>query len=213
MIDLAFLGQFIDSILLLAESLGYIGIFILMAIESSFIPFPSEVVLIPAGALIAQGKMSFFLVLVASLLGSLIGALFNYYLALYLGRKSVNRLIDKFGKILFLDYQKLARADDYFRKHGEITTFIGRLIPVIRQLISLPAGFARMPISKFIMFTTLGAGIWSLVLIYFGYALGNNLDLIKSNIQLATMIAILACAVIVLIYLLARLKLKNVKRT
>ncbi|MBS3085744.1 DedA family protein [Candidatus Pacearchaeota archaeon] len=206
------INQFIELLLAFASQLGYFGIFILMAVESSFIPFPSEVVLIPAGALIARGEMALTAVFLAGLLGSLAGALFNYFFALLLGRRSVDYLVNKYGKFLFLDREKLYNADTYFKKHGEITTFIGRLIPVIRQLISLPAGFARMNLFKFCLFTALGAGIWTLILIYIGYLFGQNIVLIKENINIITLILLLLSSIIVAVYILARKRKRGLSK-
>jgi len=154
--------------------LGYPGITILMAIESSFFPFPSEVVMPPAGFLAAQGRMNVFLVLGSGLLGSLLGALFNYYLARALGRP----LLHRYHRFFLVSEAKLDRAEAFFRRHGEISTFVGRLVPVIRQLISLPAGLARMRLDRFILYTGLGAGIWCVVLTVIGYTIGLHAGLV-----------------------------------
>lgn len=192
-------------------ALDYFGIFVLMTIESSFIPFPSEVILIPAGVLVQRGEMSFLLVFLAGVFGSLIGALINYFLGLILGRKLMEKLILKYGKIFFLTNNHLEKSDNYFKKHGEITTFIGRLIPGIRQLISLPAGFSRMNLVKFSLYTSLGAGIWSFILISLGYLFGNNLQLIEENLNIITILLILCSLTIILIYLLILKKKKSGK--
>jgi len=200
------LSNFIDLLLALTGNLGYFGIFILMTVESSFIPFPSEVILIPAGALAAKGEMSILIILLFSVLGSISGALINYYLALNLGRRTVNRLIFRYGRLFFLDKNKILKSEKYFQKHGEITTFIGRLIPLIRQLISLPAGFSKMNIPKFILFTSLGAGIWSTILIFLGFFLGSNLEAIKQNINQITLILLLFSGIVVIAYVIYQRK-------
>ncbi len=154
--------------------LGYLGITLLMALESSLVPFPSEVVLPPAGYLAAQGRMSGPLIFGAGLLGSMIGALFNYFLAAKLGRP----ILHKYGKYMLIKEASLVRSEEFFRRHGEISMFIGRLIPVIRQLISLPAGLARMRLDLFAFYTALGAGIWCGILTYIGWYLGRHATVI-----------------------------------
>ena len=167
-------NSFIESILLLISELGYVGIFIGMTIESSIFPLPSEIILIPAGALIAKGEMDFFIVLILAVLGSLAGALINYALAFFIGRKTADFLLYKYGKFFFLTKEKIRKTDNYFIKHGEITTFIGRLVPFIRHIISLPAGFSKMNLLKFSIFTCLGAGLWAFILLSVGMFFGSD---------------------------------------
>lgn len=151
-------------------NMNYLTIFTLMAIESSFIPFPSEVVIPFAAYKAAQGALSITGVVLAGTAGALFGALFNYYFALYLGRPVIYRLAEtKWAHWLLIDREKVEHAEEYFVKHGKISTFIGRLIPAIRQLISLPAGLSKMKIGSFIFYTVLGAGIWNIILAVVGY--------------------------------------------
>jgi membrane protein DedA with SNARE-associated domain len=158
---------------------GYLGIVILMFLESSFFPFPSEIVMIPAGYLVAQGEMNLGLVVFMGILGSLFGALFNYYLALLLGKK----ILKKYQKWFFLNDQRFQKIEKYFTEHGHISTFIGRLLPGIRQYISFPAGLSQMNLFKFILFTSLGAGIWVLILTIIGYQVGYNQQLIQGYLN------------------------------
>lgn len=155
------------------DNLNYWTITLLMAIESSFIPFPSEVVVPPAAYdAAATGRMNIFLIILFATLGANIGALINYYLAKWVGRPLVYKFANsRFGHMCLIDRGKVEKAEKYFDEHGAVSTFIGRLIPAVRQLISIPAGLARMKVSKFLLFTTLGAGIWNTVLALLGYSL------------------------------------------
>lgn len=152
--------------------LNYFWITVLMAIESSFIPFPSEVVVPPAAyfACTEGSNLNIYLVVVFATLGALIGALVNYYLAVWIGRPLVYKFANsRFGHMCLIDEAKVVKAEQYFDKHGAISTFIGRLIPAVRQLISIPAGLARMNLAKFVLYTSLGAGVWNIVLASLGY--------------------------------------------
>ena len=153
------------------DNLNYGTVTLFMAIESSFIPFPSEAVVPPAAWKAAvTGEMSVWLVVIFATIGALIGALFNYYLALWLGRPVVYKFANsRFGHMCLLDEEKVQTAEAYFDKHGAVSTFFGRLVPAVRQLISIPAGIARMGLARFIFFTTLGAGVWNTILAVLGY--------------------------------------------
>jgi len=175
---------------------GYFGIFIMMAIESSFIPFPSEIVLIPAGYLASQGEMNLGMIILSALGGSMIGAFVNYYLAFTLGRN----ILEKYGKYFFIKESTLIKMDTYFEKHGAISTFTGRLVPGVRQLISIPAGLCKMNIAKFSAYTALGAGIWALVLTLLGYFIGENQELINTYLKQITIIVLLFLVIISAIY-------------
>ncbi len=165
----------IDSIVTVVGDLGYTGIVIMMFLESTFFPFPSEVVMIPAGYLAAKGEMNIYMVIFLGVLGSILGALFNFLLALKFGRMAVL----KFGRYFLFKECTLEKMERFFVKHGAMSTFVGRLLPGIRQYISLPAGLAKMNIVTFSIFTALGAGIWSTVLALLGYFIGGSQDLIS----------------------------------
>ncbi len=176
--------------------MGYLGIFLLMFLESTFFPFPSEIIMIPAGYLAYKGDMNLYMVVLMGILGSVAGALLNYYLAKSFGRSFILR----YGKYFFIKAGTLDKLETFFAKHGEVSTFAGRLIPGIRQLISLPAGLARMNIAKFSFYTALGAGIWVIVLVALGYVLGSNEELISQYLKSATLIALLSVALIAIVY-------------
>ena len=186
--------------------MGYWGIFLLMFLESTFFPFPSEVVMIPAGYLAYQGEMNLYAVVLAGIAGSVAGALFNYYLARYFGRT----FLLKYGRYLFIKPETLEKLEHFFKKHGEISTFNGRLIPGIRQLISLPAGLAKMNVAKFSFYTALGAGIWVVVLVAIGYLLGSNEALISKYLHTATLIALIGVVFITLFYLVRQKRRKEI---
>ena len=196
------LSQIINFIVETVGQLGYAGIFIMMFLESSFFPFPSEVVMIPAGYLAYKGEMNMYLVILFGILGSLAGALFNYYLALKLGR----RFLMRYGKYILISEDTILKMEDFFNKHGHISTFFGRLIPVVRQYISLPAGLSRMNLFVFSVFTSLGAGIWVVILAFLGYYLGGNEELIKEYLHQ------IIIALLVLIVVFSYLYYKFTKR-
>ena len=152
------------------DHLNYWTITLLMTIESSFIPFPSEIVVTPAAYKAAEGDLNVILVVIFATLGANIGAIINYYLAYFVGRPIIYRFAgSRWGKLCLLDVEKIKKAEAYFDKHGAISTFVGRLLPAIRQLISIPAGLAKMKLSTFLLYTTLGAGIWNMILAAAGY--------------------------------------------
>ena len=171
------LAAHLDTFAALAPLWGYAFIFAFMAIESSFVPFPSEIVMLPAGFLAARGELTLHvpaadlaLAIAVGVIGSLAGAYFNYFLSRWLGEPFLRR----YGKWFFVKPEALDRAEEVFNRYGAVTTFVCRLIPVIRQLISIPAGLSGMPLGKFTLFTGLGAGIWTAILAATGYVLGRT---------------------------------------
>jgi membrane protein DedA with SNARE-associated domain len=181
--------------------LGYAGILLLMAVESSIFPLPSELVMPPAGYLAAQGRMNAVLAVLAGTAGSVLGALFNYVLAQRLGRP----LLHRYGRYFLVRETSVERAEAFFRRHGEIGTFLGRLIPVIRHLISLPAGLARMQLGRFALYTAAGAGIWCVVLTAIGWYLGLELEALPTDVVqhysgIATLVLLPVMALILVVY-------------
>ncbi len=158
------------------DNLNYWTITLLMAIESSFIPFPSEIVVPPAAYKAYHGELNIYLVVLFATIGAEIGALVNYYLAKYLGRPIVYKFAEsRVGRMCLLNAKKVEKAEDYFKQHGAMSTFIGRLVPAVRQLISIPAGLANMHLGKFMLYTALGAGAWNIILALLGYFIGSAL--------------------------------------
>lgn len=181
------------------ERLGYPGIVFLMGLESSVFPIPSELVMPQAGYLVHEGKMAMWAVITLGVVGSWLGALFNYVMAMWLGRPFFMR----FGKYFFCPPDKFAMVERFFHAHGEVSTFTGRLIPVVRHLISIPAGLTRMKMSHFLLYTGVGSAIWVTILAYIGYICGRNLDLIKRYAHLCTIGVIVACVLVVTVYVWA----------
>jgi len=176
--------------------MGYPGIFLLMAMESSVIPVPSELVMPPAGYLAFQGQMNIGAVILCGTLGSLAGAYANYFVSHYLGRP----LIIRYGKYVLIPPDKFERVESFFLRHGEISTFIGRLLPVVRHLISIPAGLSGMNHLRFSLYTLLGAGLWCSILTGIGYVIGENQQLIMKYSHQALVAVILFSIVLVAAY-------------
>ena len=188
-------------------------IHILMTVESSFIPFPSEIVVPPAAYIASQpgSHLNIYLVVLFATIGAMLGALINYFLAIYLGRPLVYKFADsKVGQLLLLNKEKIMEAELYFNKKGNISSFVGRLVPGIRQLISIPAGLARMKIPDFLLYTFLGAGIWNAILAFLGYILQGQQDLInKYSHELSYLF--LALVVLFIVYVVIKQVVKKKK--
>lgn len=189
----------------LISQINYLTIFLLMVLESSFIPFPSEIILVPAGFLAANGELNLFLAIIIGAIASVVGALINYYIAKNLGRK----YLLKNKKFFFIKIDHLKKTEKFFKKHGNKTTFIARLIPVFRQYVSLPAGFSNMNIFKFSFYTFLGALIWTSFLVLLGFFLKE----LANQILFIYKLIILIIIIVIIILLIYFFKKRNIYKT
>ena len=205
-----------------AANMNYATITTLMAVESSFIPFPSEVVVPPAAYVAGiEGSslhttdsypLNVLLIVLFGTLGAILGAIINYLLAMWLGRPIIYAFADsKLGHLCLLSAEKVKKAEDYFNEHGKVSTFVGRLIPGIRQLISIPAGLSKMNFGQFLLYTFLGAGIWNIVLALLGYIAHGQMDLIHAYSHELS-IAIMALLAVAVIYFIAKTIIKRYKK-
>ncbi|MBM5782772.1 MAG: DedA family protein [Pelagibacterales bacterium] len=197
------IDQTINLLVNFIDQIGYLGIFIGMFLESTMFPLPSEAIMIPAGMSAAYGKMNLYLVIFYGVLGNVAGAIFSYYLADHLGRP----VLFKIGKYFFVKPESIVKIEKFFKNHGNISVFIGRLIPGLRHFISLPAGVAKMDMKLFCFYTTIGSAIWTSILTILGFLIGTNKDLIKKYLHLVIIASIAICSLIIAIY--AFLKRKN----
>lgn len=200
--------EFLEFLIHVVEFLGYPGLFVMTFIESTFIPIPSEITLIPAGYLVHKGEMNFFLVWLVSVMGTIGGSLFNYYIAFHFGR----RFLIRYGHYMFMKPETLDKIERFFKKHGAISLFTGRLLPGIKHFISFPAGLAKVDLKTFILFTTLGASLWCFLLIYVGYLVGENEQEIATYVRQVKEILIAFVLALLGIYAFIRYHRKKSKK-
>ncbi|HAA83720.1 MULTISPECIES: DedA family protein [Thermodesulfobacterium] len=203
-----FLKDFVQYFLLFFEKSSYLGVFFLMTLESTLIPIPSEIIIPPAAYLAYQGKLSLWGVILAGTLGSWAGALINYFLALKFGRPMFLRFVKRYGKYILLTEYSFQKMEKFWDQHGHISTFIGRLLPGLRHVISIPAGFARMGLFLFSFYTLLGALLWCSFLGFCGYFFGKNEVLLKTYLERGSIGIIIFCGVILGLYIWFKLKRK-----
>lgn len=202
----------LNSLITFAQTLGYWGIILVMAIESSIFPLPSEIILIPAGILIAQGKFNFTLVIASTIFGSIFGALISYFAAYFGGRKLTNRIFLKYEKIFWISKENLYRTESFFHKYGDISVFLARLLPIVRHLISIPAGFAKMNLLKFSLYTGLGSGIYSFAVIYISYKFGQNRQAVEQNIGVFTIDILIFVGITILSVIIRKIAKKRTQQ-
>ncbi|MCL2065599.1 MAG: DedA family protein [Candidatus Cloacimonetes bacterium] len=199
--------QMVNIILDIFSQMGYLGIVVLMTISYSFIPFSSQVVIPPAAYLASQGELKLYLVIFYGTLGGVLGALFNYFFALFFGRVVIYKIVNtRIARLCRLNPEKIQRAEDYFVKHGKISIFLGLLIPAVRQLISLPAGLAKMNLAIFIPLAIISALIWNTYLALLGFYFGENQDFIFKNIKEISLCLLIIGAIISLYLVFKRKK-------
>lgn len=201
------LHEILAKIVDFVEQFGYLGIFIMTFLESTFVPIPSEVTMVPAGYLAYQGHLNIGIVFAASIAGTLGGSLFNYWLAIRFGR----HLLLKIGHYCFMNAEKLAKIEGFFANHGEISIFTGRLIPGLRHFISFPAGLSRMSLKTFCVYTAFGGGLWMATLIGLGYFIGHNRTLLHHYLTVITWVVLAALVLLVGFYVWRQRK--NTKNT
>lgn len=203
----ALFDSIVTFLIALISKIGYAGIFLGMFIESTIIPVPSELVMIPAGIAASKGEMDLILVTISGIAGNVLGALFSYYLAASLGRG----ILIRFGRYFFVKAESIIIVEEFFRKHGPISVFVSRLLPGFRHFISLPAGVAKMPLRTFFFYTLAGSAIWTTVLTLIGFYIGKNQEIIGDNILRITSYSVIAICVAVLATYLVNSRYKRNK--
>jgi len=189
------------------HGMGYPGIFILMFFSNALIPVPIEVIMIPAGYLVQQGQMNFFMLITCGVVGDISGSLFAYYVALHLGR----RVLLAYGKHVFFDVKKMEMLDRFFAGHGEISVLTGRLVPGLRHFMAFPAGLSHMNVKKFALYTGVGGGVWMCVLIGVGYVIGGNRAMIRHYMPLITASVVAAVGIMIVLYIIRHRRRKPEK--
>ncbi len=190
-------SAFVDLLINSINQIGYLGIFIGMFVESTFLPIPSELIMIPAGIASAKGLMNIYIATTVGIIGNVFGALFSYYLAASLGRKIILRV----GRYFFVKEEVIVEIEKFFKTHGPISVFLGRLIPGFRHFISLPAGIAKMDLRVFLTWTTIGSSIWTTILAILGFLVGENQQLITDNLHKIAIWSLVICALIAVFYI------------
>lgn len=201
----ALFDSLIEFLIAFIDQIGYLGIFIGMFLESTLVPIPSELIMIPAGISAAQGGFNIYIATIVGIIGNVAGAVFSYYLAKYIGRT----ILLKIGKYFFVKPATITKIEDFFENHGPISVFIGRLLPGFRHFISIPAGIAKMNIKSFYLYTSAGSAIWTSILAILGFIIGDNQDLIKNHLSDIAIGGTLFCLTAIILYIIYKKKSHN----